>query len=681
LDPVSLAHWDQDDEYELPGAHCFVREGYTSVINALSQEMDIRLCSIVKQVDYSADKIRITTWKNEETFPPNPVTVQNKDIAEKYTPTMKQSTQTIYEADAVLVTVPLGVLQQNMIEFTPSLPEWKTRSLSRLGFGLLNKLVMTFPRVFWEDNLDYFGSMNSDPDERGDCYLFWNLYPCVTEPVLVGLIAGKAAFAVEKQSLDEVLERTMKRLRKIFGQDIPDPVRYIKTNWNTDIFSTGSYSYIRAGGNGNDYDNLAKDVQDRIYFAGEATCRQHPATVLGALLSGLKAAGNIDMVHTNKKEKMYEPEPSSSPRKRKVDFDEHDHFRPESSERVSHIHKRRRSMDPRAIDVKADGIETDETPNEESLKFKIMKKTKETIESTIDSHGYHKYGNGNTVTSSAPQEQRRPVINKTRSMGVATPIKTNHTTPPPPQNRLYMYDPYTVPTYQPSNKIVQEKGYLSTTIPLVYNYQAPPTKEYKPLFTFTPAPVHNGVVPRQPPLPPRPAFNIALAPKQPPLPVLHSKVVPPPKPTIPKEEIVSLITPSPEKDKDIDQYFNLSHSPQQDVPDDKSTTSTCEVNSPSALSVSSGAQSPGSSVIMDRAAAKKVIAKVVCKKLANYYAKGQIGNSSSYKHLARKLTKLLLEKEGKKCNYNYVINSHVKRKIGAFVKDYFNKLSLPYVIK
>lgn len=48
----------------------------------------------------------------------------------------------IFRADAVIVTVPLGVLKANAITFHPPLPEWKTQAINNLGFGLLNKVRM-----------------------------------------------------------------------------------------------------------------------------------------------------------------------------------------------------------------------------------------------------------------------------------------------------------------------------------------------------------------------------------------------------------------------------------------------------------------------------------------------------------------------------------------------------------
>lgn len=44
---------------------------------------------------------------------------------------------------------------------------------------------------------------------------------------------------------------------------------------------------------GNDYDLMASPVENKVFFAGEATCRNYPATVHGALLSGLREATRI----------------------------------------------------------------------------------------------------------------------------------------------------------------------------------------------------------------------------------------------------------------------------------------------------------------------------------------------------------------------------------------------------
>jgi lysine-specific histone demethylase 1 len=42
--------------------------------------------------------------------------------------------------DAVLVTVPLGVLKAGSIAFQPPLPQRKQEAIERMGFGTLNKV-------------------------------------------------------------------------------------------------------------------------------------------------------------------------------------------------------------------------------------------------------------------------------------------------------------------------------------------------------------------------------------------------------------------------------------------------------------------------------------------------------------------------------------------------------------
>lgn len=55
----------------------------------------------------------------------------------------RSTTQTfIYKCDAVLCTLPLGVMKQQppAVQFVPPLPEWKTAAIQRMGFGNLNKV-------------------------------------------------------------------------------------------------------------------------------------------------------------------------------------------------------------------------------------------------------------------------------------------------------------------------------------------------------------------------------------------------------------------------------------------------------------------------------------------------------------------------------------------------------------
>ena len=48
-------------------------------------------------------------------------------------------------ADAVLLTVPLGVLKAGAIKFAPPLPSWKREAVGRLGFGPIEKVARLLP--------------------------------------------------------------------------------------------------------------------------------------------------------------------------------------------------------------------------------------------------------------------------------------------------------------------------------------------------------------------------------------------------------------------------------------------------------------------------------------------------------------------------------------------------------
>ncbi|MEC9427505.1 MAG: FAD-dependent oxidoreductase, partial [Actinomycetota bacterium] len=65
------------------------------------------------------------------------------------------------------------------------------------------------------------------------------------------------------------------------------------TRWGQDPWARGSYSYLGPGASSATRRMLARPIDDRLFFAGEATDTEHPATVHGALASGQRAAVEV----------------------------------------------------------------------------------------------------------------------------------------------------------------------------------------------------------------------------------------------------------------------------------------------------------------------------------------------------------------------------------------------------
>ncbi|KAE9979755.1 hypothetical protein EG328_000693 [Venturia inaequalis] len=281
VNQLSLGGWDQDIGNEFEGEHCEVVGGYTQVPRGLwqyPQQLDVRFNHAIKTIKYGGSSLD----------PPALVECHN---GEKF------------EADEVVLTSSLGVLKEGSIKFVPPLPDWKTSCIERMGFGLLNKVVLVYDKAFWEEDRDMFGLLNdaehdkqnqrSYADCRGRFYLFWNCIQTSGRPMLIALMAGTAAYSVEETDNESLVAEVTGRLAKVFPlTEIPRPSEVIVTRWKKDPFARGSYSYVGPQTQTGDYDIMAQPVGP-IHFAGEATCGTHPATVHGAYLSGLRAASEV----------------------------------------------------------------------------------------------------------------------------------------------------------------------------------------------------------------------------------------------------------------------------------------------------------------------------------------------------------------------------------------------------
>jgi monoamine oxidase len=279
VDKLSLRAWDQDIGNEFEGEHAQVVGGYQQLPRALyrhPEPLDVRTNKPVKSIRYGNLGKSTVICEDGESF----------------------------EADKVVFSAPLGILKEQSIKFEPALPSWKSEAIRRMGFGLLNKLVLVFEKPFWDTERDMFGLLRAPRDNpgsqqphykqcRGQFYLFWNCIDTSGLPVLIALMAGESAWEAEKTPDAFLVEECMLQLRNIFGaQNVPAPVESIVTRWASDRFARGTYSYVAEEARAGDYDLIAAPVSN-LFFAGEATIATHPATVHGAYLSGLRAAHEV----------------------------------------------------------------------------------------------------------------------------------------------------------------------------------------------------------------------------------------------------------------------------------------------------------------------------------------------------------------------------------------------------
>lgn len=77
---------------------------------------------------------------------------------------------------------------------------------------------------------------------------------------------------------------------------VPAPAANVRSTWATDPFSRGAVSYTRIGVQADARGRLAEPVEGRVFFAGEATDADNPATIRGAIHSGESAAMRIRAV-------------------------------------------------------------------------------------------------------------------------------------------------------------------------------------------------------------------------------------------------------------------------------------------------------------------------------------------------------------------------------------------------
>ncbi len=157
--------------------------GYAAVLDGFVDDIDLRL----------GEQVRSIEWHDAVT--------------------VRTDTGT-HEGAAAIVTLPLGVLKAGSVRFDPPLPSWKVDAIDRLGMGLLDKLYLRFPHVFWDEDADVVGYI---PPEAGRWVEWINLAPVVGEPILCGFNAGSVGRRLEALDDEAVVAEAMAALRTIYS--------------------------------------------------------------------------------------------------------------------------------------------------------------------------------------------------------------------------------------------------------------------------------------------------------------------------------------------------------------------------------------------------------------------------------------------------------------------------------
>lgn len=203
-----------------------------------------------------------------------------------------EATDGTHDGSHVIVTVPLGVLKAQAIEFDPPLPATKIEAIENVGVGVVEKIIMTFDQSFWRSKPAKPRSLFYISDVLGDFPAFVDSTDSAGCPTLVAFLAGQQVIDMA-QDPQSFIERAGEVLEEMFPDVYRAPTAVHVTKWGTDPYSLGSYSAPTVGVTVKDYEQLAAPVAGRVLFAGEATYREHAGFVEGAMGSGVREARRI----------------------------------------------------------------------------------------------------------------------------------------------------------------------------------------------------------------------------------------------------------------------------------------------------------------------------------------------------------------------------------------------------
>ena len=233
------------------------RHGYGNLVARWGSDVNVSLNSKVESIDWSGHGVSVKTVKGD------------------------------IKARCVICTVSTGVMAAEHIEFSPRLPDWKMDAFRGVTMGAENKIGIHFTEeVFAPADSGYYQVWSSDAQ---GAYVDVNL---VSTNIVTVFVGGRFSIWMEQQGPQAAREFALDRIADIFGNDIRKSAgRSIASAWVTDPWTLGSYAAALPG-QFHQRKALPRPIDDRLFFAGEATARAN-GTCNGAYWSGIRAAREV----------------------------------------------------------------------------------------------------------------------------------------------------------------------------------------------------------------------------------------------------------------------------------------------------------------------------------------------------------------------------------------------------
>ena len=189
---------------------------------------------------------------------------------------------TTFDADRVLVTVPIGILKSDKISFNPEINQEKKDAIEEITFYSGIKVVMKFSEKFYPD------AINCEVD-NGEKVFYDIAFGQETQKNILGFLCtgDETQKYYDLNSNDEIISSLIDELDLMLDGKASSSYsgEYILENWGQYEFTLGTWTQAFQEKKSN-LKILNQPLDNKIYFAGEINDPYKQMGVPGAILSG-----------------------------------------------------------------------------------------------------------------------------------------------------------------------------------------------------------------------------------------------------------------------------------------------------------------------------------------------------------------------------------------------------------